>query len=91
MTAQQEQMSDDIRKWSADKLVQWFADSVMRYRLVGLSQKDAEKEVITILTITVAGVLATRTNASVLDICARFGEIIASIRHDEGIEINLES
>jgi hypothetical protein len=88
MTAQ-EQMSDDIRKWSAGKLVQWFADSVMRYRLIGMSQKDAEAEVITLLTVTVAGMLATRTDASVLDICAKLGETIAAIRHEEGIEVNL--
>jgi hypothetical protein len=90
MTAQT-QMSEDIKKWSADKLVQWFGDSMMRYRLIGLSQKDAEIEVMTILMITAAGVMAVRTDATVLDICTRFGEIVASIRHDEGLELNLGS
>jgi hypothetical protein len=41
------------------------------------------------LLVTTAGTLATRTHASVLDLCAKFGETIASIRHDEGIELNL--
>jgi hypothetical protein len=88
MTAQQ-QMSDDIKKWSAGKLVDWFTDSVMRYKLIGMSQQEAEAEVMTLLMITAAGTLATRTQASVLDLCAKFGQTIANIRRDEGIELNL--
>jgi hypothetical protein len=90
MTAQ-EQMSDDIKKWAAGKLVQWFGDSVMRYRLIGLSQQEAEAEVMTLLMVTTAGTLATRTHASVLDLCVKFGQTVAAIRHDEGIETNLGS
>jgi hypothetical protein len=91
MTAQQEQMSEDIKKWSAGKLVQWFGDSVMRYRLIGMSQRDAEAEVMTLIMITTAGMLATRTDASVLDITVKFAETIASIRHSEGLDLNLGS
>jgi pyrroline-5-carboxylate reductase len=88
MTAQ-EQMSEDIKRWSAEKLVQWMSDSVMRYRLIGLSKKDAEVEVMAILVATTAGMLATHTDASVFDICTKLGTTIASIRHEEGIELNL--
>jgi hypothetical protein len=90
MTTQQ-QMSDDIKKWSAEKLLQWFGDSVMRYKLIGMSQQEAEAEVMTLIMITTAGMLATRTEASVLDICSKFGTMVASIRHEEKLDVNLGS
>jgi hypothetical protein len=85
----QEQMSDDIKKWAAEKLAQWFDDSMMRYKLIGLSRRDAEAEVMSILMITAVGTLATRTHAPILDISVKIGEMIATIRHSEGLDINL--
>jgi hypothetical protein len=85
----QEQMSADIRRWSAEKLSQWFNDSVMRYQLVGLSKREAESEVLSLLTVATAGALATRTTAPIMNTCLKFAEVMAGIRRDEGLDLNL--
>lgn len=83
------QMKHDIERWSSEKMHQFIEDCLMRYKLIGMSKDEALASVASHIMVVSAGMVATYTNATVLEVASKFAQLVVAIREGEGFEINL--
>jgi hypothetical protein len=73
------QIVNDIGRWSQERIAQWFDDSVDRYRMADLSQREADCCTVATLMTTLAIVLA-QSSASPEECGRKLMEAVRSMR-----------
>jgi hypothetical protein len=75
-----DELTQDIDKWSEKKLETWFCDSIARYEMMDIDRKTAITHTVATLMRTLVNVLATVDDATPEEVGQKFVEFIKIAR-----------